>query len=316
MNGKSNLLVILLLLSSMSPGYAGSTEKNYKKLVVLGVGQRIEGRYEVADNQALMTNIYRFSYDTDGRVASIQYLRDGMPASDHAFGVSQIVFTYAINQETRLFEDASGRISRNSDGVCAQRFDFDSTGHLLSILNYDAAGQNCEDNSGVASWIYSVGENIDSVSCEMFKRDGTRVGNEILEYDTSGNLIEINLKGIVSDQKSALPLYIRYGYDGLENLTRRAYMDPRGRLTSPPMSIWDYDRWAQIYTPLSSAELRDARTTWAYDGNGNMTEEYDFGTDSLPSGKGLYAYDGAGNLKKVAYYDGKGKMTRAVGDWG
>ncbi|HUI29583.1 MAG TPA: TonB family protein [Candidatus Acidoferrales bacterium] len=283
----------------------------FKKIVLLTGDRRIEGRYPVSDSVAKTANVYSLSYGDSGRIREIRYTKKGNPANDPSFGSDTIVIDYSNGKEEMTFKGLSypGRIH-------SQVFTLDTAGHVTGIRNYDKTGAPVEDESGAAEYKVTGGEGTRTVYSTLLDRSGAKVRDEIARFDSSGNMTEVTFLNAASGGNDDVPESIRYGYDGSGDLTHRELFGREGMPVKIGTNTWKYDQGGEMCLPYPSYEIRDARSGWKYDDHGNLIEEDDSTGNGQPSAKALYVFDRNDNLSKLAYFDGNGKMTKALGSWG
>lgn len=309
-----NVFSLLVLVSSSS--VAGQSQSYFRKIVLLGRAGRIEGRYALSDTAWAETGVYRFSYDNGKRPDSIEYFVMGEPHPDPVFGVERIAFSYSDGRVERRFEDARGDLVTNSMKVCSQVLELDSGGRATTVLNRDAAGRLCNDEFGIAEIRFMRIGSPDTVSSTSFGKSGDTVRAEIDIFDSVGNTREIEFRETGLDTSHDIPAVVRYAYDDSGDLTFRQVFGEGGSPIKIGPDSRKYDPVGDRYIALSAYELRNVRTEWKYDKDGNLIEEDDFGYDGRLTGKARYVYDTNDRLTKLAYFDGGGKITHAVGDWG
>jgi TonB family protein len=316
MNKKLIIPIGCFIAMMSTAAHAGQPQNYFRKIVLLGSSQRIEGRYAVGDSAWADANVYRFSYDAEGRPDTIEYFVGGKPHPDPVFGVAKIAMSYFEGSERRDFEDANGNLAANSARVCSQIIELDTAGHVTDIFNRDAAGNLCEDEFGIAESRFTRTESPDTVLCICSGKNGDMARVQVDLFDSLGEMTEVEFKGTPPDTNHDIPAVVRYAYDDSGDL---AFRQAFGKGNAAPRigpDSWRYDPIGQSYISLGSYRIRNVKTKWKYDGHGNILEEDDFGSDGHLTGKALCAYDGSDRLAKLAYFDSAGAITEAVGDWG
>ena len=316
MNGRILISTGCFIAMISSAAVAGGTQSYFRKIVLLGRAERIEGRYAMSGSAWSDAKVYRFSYDDNKRLERIDYFVGGEPHPDPVFGVERIAFSYSDGREERSFENSEGIVVPNSMRVCSQIIELDSAGRTTSVLNHDASGNLCEDEFGIAESRFMRSERPDTVLSTFFGKGGGMVRVEIDIFDNSRNMTEVEFRATEPDTNNDIPWIVRYAYDDSGDLTSEEIFGKGGGPIRIGPDSWKYDPVGEFCTWPSSYEIRNIRTQWKYDSHGNITEEEDFGSRGELTTKAVYAYDGSDRILKLAYFDSAGTITEAVGDWG
>ncbi len=309
------------------------------------------GTGELTEEQALKANCYRFHYDTEGKLAQIEFLRAGKGAADLVYGVSQVDFEYAPGIERRWFRDHRGNARKNSEGVFGEELALDGHGNITAITNLDDSGAHMRDENGVVQYVRTLdalGRVIASKRIGLF---GTTITDDSgfferrWTYDATGHPIEIDNyddKGQLLDNNDGVAL-IRKTYtlypDSTEIIEsyfdssslaaaekstgvhqRQQVFDKRGFLVDE--AYFDSTGAPTDYLVPGLGDTRVHERKLTVDDLGNITEEQFFDMTGRPvdeRGPEIaridYKYNNQNRIAEELFYgdDGKPQINPQVG---
>jgi hypothetical protein len=196
------------------------------------------GTGELTEEQAQRANCYRFSYNPDGTVAQIEYLRAGKGAADPAFDVAQIAFEYQPGLERRWFRNHRGEPKKDSEGAYGEELALDHAGNVISITNLDDSGAKMRDDNGVVQYVRtldSAGRVISSRRVGLF---GTNITDDSgfferrWKYDETGHVIELgnynDAGDLLNDNDGVALIRKTTASDPDQTLVTESYYDASG----------------------------------------------------------------------------------------
>jgi RHS repeat-associated protein len=298
------------------------------------------GKYGLTARTVGEPRVWRYTYNTDGRLLSVDGPRtDVNDITRFGYDVqgNLISVTNALGHVTRITaHDASGRPLTIIDpnGVTTE-LHYDPRGRLLSqdlngavtTFDYDGAGNLVTlhlPEGGVLTYTYDAAHRLIGIEDALgntieytLNPAGHRIHTDV--YDPQGSLVRTHertydrLSRLHSHQDGEGELG-RYGYDANDNLT--TVTDATGEITQ-----YAYDglnRLMEAIDPLDGivtyaydgqdqvtqvTDQNGATTTYNYDGLGNRLSQ-----DSPDTGLTTYTYDKAGN--RLSQTDAAGITTR------
>lgn len=311
---KSGLSIIvvfalsLLILSctgrkSQEPRHSGV--EYYRHLQLTKTPYDIEkGIYPVTSEEVNDVNNYRFTYDDEGRLLSVEYQRNNVLLDYSALGSARITYTYYGNMQAKRYFN-----SRNEPvligGIYADEFALNSEGNRVSMMFYDSTGKMIDNDKGIHAWIW----------------------NKLPDGSISEN--RYSLKGEDAVLDSTLPFYeLRFSYDDNGYLTRMAgYRDDApyncyaegcsdkgvSYLTFGPDKNGNTGRIEIFNLNGEPSSLKEgwSKAISEYDKNGYVTMIRYFDENNTP-GNGVFmfseqfVYDGHGAVTEIRYLDNEG----------
>jgi hypothetical protein len=313
------------------------TEPRYFYSIDLDPKYQIVGTGELTEEQAAKANCYRFTYETNGKLKEVDYLRAGLPMPDPLFGVASIVIEHSAGVERRWYHDAEGQATKDIDGIAGEELSLNAAGYPTDVTNLDESGGRDRDSSGVIHYVRTLDDHNRLVRGRRIGSFGTAVtdDNGFFEtrtvyddqsrpiergnYDASGNLLNNN-DGValvrttytiypdaiqtVESYFDSSELPVEEKSSGVHELER--VVDKHGLLRSESY----YDTTGAPSVDLMGG-IHERR--YEYDSRGNEISEQFFDTDDKPidqksSGfaRVLYKYDDKNRVIEKDYYGDDG----------
>ena len=309
------------------------------------------GTGELTEEQAVRANCYRFTYDADGKVAQIEYLRAGKGEPDPVFNVAQIAIEQAPGVERRWFRNHRGEPRKNSEGTFGEELTLDAQGNVTTVTNLDDSGAHMRDDNGVVQYVRTLDATGRVVSSRRIGLFGTTITDDSgfferrWTYDATGHTIEIDNyddHGDLLNDNDGVAL-IRSTYtiypDSLEVIEsyfdssslataerstgvhqRQRVFDKRGFLIDE--SYYDSTGAPTTYVETGVGDTRVHERKMTIDDLGNLVEEQFFDVNGRPvdeRGREIaridYKYNAENRVSEELFYgdDGKPQINPEVG---
>ncbi len=114
------------------------------------------GSHELTPAQAKDINNYRFSYDDQGRLASVEYTR-GNELLDYGSlgGAARITYTYRDNRQIKHFFNKEGQ-PIESGGVFAYEYTLDDKGTRVALRFLDREENPVENRNNIHNYVWRI----------------------------------------------------------------------------------------------------------------------------------------------------------------
>jgi YD repeat-containing protein len=160
MKTKRSLLIIITLIvagfaliSCNQTKETTETDENVKHfrhiLFSETVFDDIRGTYPITAEEADKINNYKFTYDDEGRLVRVEFVRGDELLGYSSTGAAKTVIEYTDNQEIRHFFDENNEPTINR-GVFKYVFDLNDDGMRTGLKFYDKEGNPVENNNSIA----------------------------------------------------------------------------------------------------------------------------------------------------------------------
>lgn len=113
------------------------------------------GNHEITENEAKRVNHYRFSYDDQSRLTSVEYMRGEKLIRGSSTGAARIKISYEGNKETHHFFDHNGEPSKWG-GVYTAVYELDENGTRKGLRFFDKEGNPTENRNGIAWFEWNI----------------------------------------------------------------------------------------------------------------------------------------------------------------
>jgi hypothetical protein len=114
------------------------------------------GGRRLTDNQAKDINSYKFTYDDNGRLLSVEYVRgDEVLTYGSLSGAAKITYEYVGNKQIkRWFNKNNEQIE--SSGVFTAEYTLDEKGVRAGLKFFGKDGQPVENRNKIHSWVWEI----------------------------------------------------------------------------------------------------------------------------------------------------------------
>jgi hypothetical protein len=158
----------------------------------------IRGSRQITEEEATQINNYKFSYDEQARLISVEFVRGEELLDYSSTGAARVIMEYVENKEIRHFFNKNNEAIENG-GVFKYVFDLNENGIKSGLNFYDKEDNPVENNNKIAFYKWEVLE------------DGMIKENRF------------NLYGIETVLNEFCPFYeLRFSYDENNYVTRMA----------------------------------------------------------------------------------------------
>jgi len=231
----------------------------------------------ITENQNLFTT---YTYDAQGRQKTVTNV---LGMTQYVYDDWKTTIIDPLNNTKDIYSDAFGRlvgVDEHGDmNVFETRYRYNANNNLIKIT---------DANNNVRNFIY------DGIGRRTQAEDLHAVGNNNFgiydyTYDNQGNVIEENTP-------NGDTLY--YTYDVLNRPLTEAVNDDTDIQTE-----YVYDTCTNGKTKLCASITSDVFTKYAYDNNGNITEESRMVDMVEYEVKATTSYDRQGNIQSISYPD-------------
>ncbi len=157
-------LIVLFVagLTSCNPKPAAEAEANvkyYKQLLFSETPWDIErGSHEISANEAEKVNNYKFTWNDDGTLASVEYNRDGVLLGYSNLRAAKITYTYEGNKQIKHFFAENGE-PIESGGAFANEYTLDADGMRVAMRFLDKEGNSTENRNNIHNYVWSKLDN-------------------------------------------------------------------------------------------------------------------------------------------------------------
>lgn len=156
-----NLLLVILfsagILSCTNQANRNTENKHsgveyYRNLQFSETPYDIEkGTHPLTADEAKKINSYKFTYDDQGRLASVEYVRNGVLLGYSSMGAAKIEYKYDGNKQTKYYFDKENAPIESS-GVFAAQYTLDSDGNRTGLMFLGKDGSMIENRNKIHNW--------------------------------------------------------------------------------------------------------------------------------------------------------------------
>jgi YD repeat-containing protein len=264
------------------------------------------GTYPISPDEAANTNSYKFTYDDNGRLISVEYGRGGQLFDYSSMnGVAKVVYEYNGNMQTKFFYNSNSE-PVELGGIFAWEYALDYDGNRVQMMFLGRDGSMIEDNNGIHFWNWTrlpdgkVKENRGNLKDEEVALSSLYPFYELrFTYDSKGYVTKME----------------NYKNDSLYNCTGESCGE-RGvsYFTFTPDESGDVKQ-IEIFNNEGkrSTHLGWSKCVLNYDESGNVIQRSFYGVNDEPvTGDQMpvimYDYDEHGALTEVRSYDSENNL--------
>lgn len=153
------MMICIVVTVAACSGSSNKTEKHsgveyYRNLQFSETPYDIEkGTHRISDEDAQTVNSYKFTYDDEGRLLSVEYVRGNNLLDYSSMGVPKIAYEYNGNMQTKYFYNKAGeKVDR--DGVFAWEYALDNEGNRVQMMFYNKEGQMIDNRNNIHHWVW------------------------------------------------------------------------------------------------------------------------------------------------------------------
>jgi len=115
----------------------------------------LKGTYPLTSDEAQNINHYRFTYNEDGSLKSVAYMRADELLGYSSLGAAKIVITYENGTEIQHFFNKDGE-PQELGGVFSRVYELDDDGNRVGLSFYDQDGNLVENRNNIAYYVWNV----------------------------------------------------------------------------------------------------------------------------------------------------------------
>jgi hypothetical protein len=115
----------------------------------------ITGNHKITAEEARTVNHYRFSYDNESRLISVEYMRGNELLRGSSTDAARIRISYDGNKEIHHFFDHRGEPTKRA-GVFTSVYELDDNGSRKGLQFLDKEGNPTENRNGIAWYEWQV----------------------------------------------------------------------------------------------------------------------------------------------------------------
>ncbi len=115
----------------------------------------VTGNHEITADDARKVNHYKFTYDEESRLISVEYMRGDELLRGSSTGASRIKISYDRNKETYHFFDHKGEPGKWA-GVFTAVYELDKNGNRKGLRFFDKEGNLTENRNGIAWFDWNI----------------------------------------------------------------------------------------------------------------------------------------------------------------
>lgn len=157
----TNLFMLaLVVLGFMACNQKPATEedtnvKYYRQLLFSETPWDLErGTHEISAEEAEKVNNYKFTWNDDGKLASVEFNRNGVLLGYSGMGVAKITYTYEGNKQLKYFFNKEGE-PVESGGAFTQEYTVDDSGMRVAMRFLDKEGNSVENRNNIHNYEWS-----------------------------------------------------------------------------------------------------------------------------------------------------------------
>ncbi len=156
------LLLIFLVMAGLSACNQKATKneeqsnvKYYRQLLFSETPWDLErGSHEITANEAESLNNYKFTWNDDGKLASVEFNRNGVLLGYSNLRAAKVTYTYEGNKQIKRFFDEEGK-QIGSNGAFTFEYTLDGAGMRTAMRFLDEAGNPVENGNKISNYVWS-----------------------------------------------------------------------------------------------------------------------------------------------------------------
>lgn len=113
-----------------------------------------QGIHPISADDAEKINNYKFTWNDNGQLASIEYNRGGVLLGYSGLGAAKVTFTYEDDKQLKHFYDENGEQVKNR-GVSVFEYTLDENGTRIALRFLDENGQAVENSNNIHNYTWA-----------------------------------------------------------------------------------------------------------------------------------------------------------------
>lgn len=160
MNIKNLLLIMLVVVgftacNQKPASNEDSNVKYYRQLLFSETPWDLErGSHEISADEAQKVNNYKFTWNDNGTLASVEYNRNGVLLDYSNLRAAKITYTYEGDKQIKHFFNENGE-QIESGGAYTQEYTLDDSGMRVAMRFLDKDGNPVENRNNIHNYVWS-----------------------------------------------------------------------------------------------------------------------------------------------------------------
>jgi hypothetical protein len=266
-----------------------------------------KGTHPLTPEEAKNVNSYKFTYDENGRLTSVEFVRnDVLLGYSSMGGAAKITYTYGDNMQTKHYFNKDNE-QIESGGVFASQYSLDNNGNRVGLMFLGKDGSMIENRNKIHSWQWNI------LPDGMVREQRYSLAGEEVVMNPFCPFYELRF---TYNDKGYVTRMANYMADTLYNCTAENCGDIGvSYFTFKPNENGDLESF-EVYNV--TGQMSNLYWGWSkrinkFDQNGYVTETVYFDQDNEYVGGKLvpitrYAYDEHGALTEVKSFDKDGNL--------
>jgi len=114
-----------------------------------------KGTHPLTADEAKSVNNYKFTYNENGTLASVEYNRNGVLLDYSSMGAAKITYTYEGNKQIKRFFNEKGEPAKNG-GVSVAEYTLDETGVRTALNFLDENNVQIENRNKINNFKWKI----------------------------------------------------------------------------------------------------------------------------------------------------------------
>jgi hypothetical protein len=150
-------LTVLLAVSCTTTKQDKSSTEYYRNLLFSETSFDMErGSHKLTPEEAKTVNSYKFTYDDSGRLASVEYVRNGeLLGYSSMRGASKIVYTYENGKQLKHFFDKDNKQIKADGKVYTYEYSLNEKGVRSGLRFLDSIGNPVENGNKIHRYAWT-----------------------------------------------------------------------------------------------------------------------------------------------------------------
>lgn len=156
------LFIVLLFITGLSSCNQNSSKtdeqanvKYYRQILFSETPWDLErGSYPISADEAKQVNNYKFTWNDNGTLASVEYNRNGVLLGYSNLRAAKITYTYEGNKQVKHFFDEAGN-TIESNGAFAFEYTLDDNGMRTALHFLDKESKPVENGNNINNYVWT-----------------------------------------------------------------------------------------------------------------------------------------------------------------
>jgi hypothetical protein len=155
------LFAVVLFSCNQKPSQSKTEDnvKYYRHIQFTETSWDLEkGTHALTAKEAQSVNNYKFTYNKNKQLVSVEYNRNGVLLDYSSIGASKITYTYVGNKQMKHFFNDKGEPSKNG-GVSTFEYTSNDSGMRVAMRFLDENGEPAENRNNIYNYVWKELEN-------------------------------------------------------------------------------------------------------------------------------------------------------------